>query len=275
MLRRVNPEAPVRVLLVHGAGGHSAALWPIASLLPEDQIELAAVDMPLHGETISPNPAAVRYGDWVALLSDFVLDEDDARPLVLLGASIGGMLAHEVAARTGLSAAVVATCLLDPRDVHARAVITRFGRFGILVGPLARLLPVGLAGRRIPMSWVAALSKMSRDPGLSRLCTADPRGGGARVPLGLLTSFMTYRHVPPERMTTPVTLTHPAKDAWTPVKVSMRWLSRIAAPAELIMLRECGHFPIEDPGLEDLIRTVERVACRARQTGDGQRVDPC
>lgn len=30
VLRRVNPDAPVRVLLVHGAGGHSAALWPIA-----------------------------------------------------------------------------------------------------------------------------------------------------------------------------------------------------------------------------------------------------
>lgn len=274
VLRRVNSDAPVRVLLVHGAGGHSAALWPVASLLPEDQVELAAVDMPLYGETISPDPAAVRYEDWVSLLCDFVRDEDDGRPLVLLGASIGGMLAYEVAALTGLSAAVVATCLLDPRDAHARAVITRFGPIGILGGPLARLLPGGLAGRRVPMSWVAALSKMSRDPRLSRLCTADPRGGGATVPLGFLTSFMTYRHAPPERMTTPVTLAHPAKDAWTPVEVSTRWLSRIAAPAELVMLRECGHFPIEDPGLADLVRGVERVAWHAQHADVGQIFKP-
>ena len=113
------------------------------------------------------------------------------------------------------------------------------------------------------MSWVAALSKMSRDPGLSRLCAADPRGGGTKVPLGFLTSYMTYCHVPPEEMQTAVTLAHPAKDAWTPVELSTRWLSRIAAPAELVMLRECGHFPIEDPGLADLVNAVERVSRRA------------
>lgn len=268
VLRRDNPNAPVRVLLVHGAGGHSAALWPVASLLPHDQVELAAVDLPLYGGTISPDPGAVRYQDWVELLCEFVLSEDDDRPLVLLGASIGGMLAYEVAARTGLPAAVVATCLLDPRDPHARAVITRFGPLGVLGGPLARLLPDRFAGRRIPMFWVAALSKMSRDSGLSRMCTADLRGGGAKVPLGFLTSFMTYRHVPPEEMQTPVTLAHPAKDVWTPVEISTRWLSRIAAPAELVMLRECGHFPIEDPGLADLVNAVERVS-RSAQNADG------
>lgn len=118
------------------------------------------------------------------------------------------------------------------------------------------------------MSWVAALSKMSRNPGLSQLCTADLRGGGAEVPLGFLTSFMTYRHVPPQEMRIPVTLAHPARDAWTPVEISTRWLSRIAAPAELVMLRECGHFPIEDPGLADLVSAVERVARRV-QPADG------
>ncbi|MFP7761642.1 alpha/beta fold hydrolase [Marisediminicola sp. LYQ85] len=270
VLRRKNADASVRVLLVHGAGGHSAALWPIASLLPKDQAELIAVDMPLYGETVSTDPSAVRYQDWVALLCAFVDSEDDGRPLVLLGASIGGMLAYEVAARAG-AAAVVATSLLDPRDRHARAVITRFGALGILGGALAGLLPGRLAGRQIPISWVAALSKMSRDPGLSRLCTADSRGGGARVPLGFLTSFMTYRHTPPEEMQIPVTLAHPAKDDWTPVGISLRWLSRIAAPADLVMLRESGHFPIEDPGLADLVGAVERVVQRVN---DGQTAKP-
>lgn len=205
----------MRVLLAHGAGGHSAALWPIASLLPDDQVELAAVDLPLYGRTVSPDPAAVRYQDWVALLCEFVLSEDDDRPLLLLGASIGGILAYEVAARTGRPVAMVATRLIDPRNRHARAVITRFGQLGILCGLLARFLPKRFAGRIIPMPWVAALSKMSRDPALSRLCATDLRGGGTKVPLGFLTSFMTYRHVPPEEMQTPVTLAHPAKDAWT------------------------------------------------------------
>ena len=265
VLRRPNPDAPVRLLMVHGAGAHSAALWPIASLLPADQVDLAAVDLPLYGRTRSPDPAAVRYPDWVALLREFVLAEDDGRPVVLLGASIGGMLAYEVAARTERVAAVVATALLDPRDPRVRAVVTRFGPLGVLGGVAARLLPPRLAGRRVPMAWVAALSKMSRAPALSRLCAADERGGGARVPLGFLTSFLTYRHAPPERMRVPVTLTHPAKDAWTPAEISTRWLRRIAAPADLVMLRECGHFPIEEPGLGDLVATVERVSRRVGQ----------
>lgn len=138
VLRRSNPEAAARVIVVHGAGGHSGALWPIASLLPENQVELAAVDLPLYGRTVSPDPGAVRYADWVALLCDFVTDEDDGRPLVLLGASIGGMLAYEVAARTGRCAAVVATCLLDPRDFRVRSAMTRFGPLAGIAGPLAR-----------------------------------------------------------------------------------------------------------------------------------------
>lgn len=271
VLRRRNPQfqAPVRLLLVHGAGGHSGALWPIASLLSGNQVELAAVDMPLYGQTRSPDPAGVRYQDWVEMLCDFVAAEDDGRPLVLLGASIGGMLAYEVAATTGRASEVAATCLLDPRDWRARAVMTRFGPAGILGGTLGRLVRGPAARRRIPMSHVAALSKMSRDPGLSRLCAEDPRGGGVKVPLGFLTSYLNYRHTQPEGMQTPVTLVHPAKDAWTPVAISTRWLSRIAAPAELIMLRECGHFPVEVPGIGDLVAAVERVAKRAERALEG------
>lgn len=260
MMRRRNPEAAARVVLIHGAGGHSAALWPIASLISPEQVELAAVDLPLYGETTTADPSAVRYGDWVDLLCDLVDAEKDGRPLILLGASLGGMLAYEAAARTGLASAVIATCLLDPRAVTARVVMTRFGPFGALGGLLSHL-PLGIAAdQRIPMAWVAALSKMSRDPELSQLCAEDIRGGGVRVPIGFLASYMTYRHTPPEQMRTPVTLTHPAMDSWTPAEVSVRWLRRIAAPAELVMLRECGHFPIEEPGLTELIRTVERIA---------------
>ncbi|MFL0431317.1 alpha/beta fold hydrolase [Kocuria palustris] len=111
---------------------------------------------------------------------------------------------------------------------------------------------------------VAALSSGTTDSATERYTIMrGSTGGGAEVPLGFLTSFMTYRHVPPQKMRIPVTLAHPARDAWTPVEISTRWLSRIAAPAELVMLRECGHFPIEDPGLADLVQAVERVARRA------------
>lgn len=263
-LRRPSPDAPVRVLVIHGAGAHSAALWPIASLLPRELAELTAVDLPLYGRTITSDRADVRYADWIAMLGDLIAADTDPRPLILLGASIGGMLSYEVAATSDQVSAVVATCLLDPRDRRSRAVMTRFGPLGMMSGALAWLLPRRLAARCVPMSKIAALSKMSRNAALSRLCGQDPRGGAAPAPLGFLSSFMTYRHTQPEDMQVPVTLAHPAMDGWTPVEISTRWLSRIGAPASLVMLRQSGHFPVEDPGLDDLIDTLTAVIHRSQ-----------
>ncbi len=110
------------------------------------------------------------------------------------------------------------------------------------------------------MNWVANFKKMSRNPDLSRLCANDPLGGGARVPLGFLKSYLNHRHSPPETMTAPVTLLHPSEDAWTPVELSARFFHRIPSAGDLVMLRECGHFPIEEPGLGDLVDAVLKLA---------------
>lgn len=252
VVKASRPNAVARVIVVHGAGGHSGALWPLAALLTEQGVDVTAIDLPLYGRTVSPRPEAVRYADWVRLLRDFVAAEHDDRPLILFGASIGGMLAYEVAAASPAVAAVAATCLLDPRDWRARARMTRFGPLGLLAGPLSALARGPLANAMIPMRWVANLSKMSRNPELSRMCATDPLGGGASVPLGFLASYLRYRHVAPESMTVPVLLVHPELDAWTPVEISARVLRRTAAPTRLVLLRGCGHFPIEEPGLADL-----------------------
>lgn len=248
------------MLVIHGAGGHSGALWPLAAQLAEGGLDIAAVDLPLYGKTVSPRRESVRYDEWVHLLVELVEAEHDGRPLILLGASIGGLLAYEVAARTPRVSRVAATCLLDPRDWKARARMTRFGPLGILGGPLSHLARGRLAATMIPMSAVAKFSKMSRDRALSKLCATDPLGGGARVPLGFLHSYMQYRHTPPESMRTPVTLLHPALDGWTPVELSMRVFCRLASPDKVVMLRECGHFPIEEPGVTDLVAAVLELA---------------
>ncbi len=235
----------------------------MAALLAERGLDIAAVDLPLYGRTTSPDAGAVRYDDWVRLLVDLVDAEHDGRPLILLGASIGGMLAYEVAARSSRVAAIAATCLVDPRDWRARAHMTRFGPLGILAGPLSAMSRGWAAAAMVPVSWVAKLSKMSRNPGLSELCAADPSGGGARVPIGFLASYMRYRHASPESMRTPVVLLHPSLDAWTPVELSMHVLRRLAAPGKVVMLRNCGHFPVEEPGITDLVTAVVELAARS------------
>ena len=64
-----------------------------------------------------------------------------------------------------------------------------------------------------------------------------------------------------------MTLLHPGRDAWTPIGLSARVLSRAAGPAELVVLRECGHFPIEDPGITDLVDAVAGLARRLGSQG--------
>lgn len=272
--RARRPTAPVRLLVVHGAGGYSEALWPLAALTAAAGLDVAAPDLPLYGSTTTPDPQGIRYQDWVRLLVDLVAAEDDGRPLLLLGASMGGMLAHEVAARSGRVHAVAATCLLDPRDRRVRARLTRFGPAGAHAGPLLTLA-ARVAGRRtVPMRWVADMARMSRDPGLSALCARDRRGGGARVPVGFLASFLAYRHTPPEAASTPVLLVHPSHDDWTPPELSLRFLARSAAPSQVVLLRQGGHFPVEEPALTDLMTAITDLAARAARGHDLPRVSP-
>ncbi|MGE2832418.1 alpha/beta hydrolase [Mycobacterium sp. SMC-4] len=253
--RAVVPDAAARVMVIHGGGGYSGALWPLAAVAAGEGVDVLAPDLPLYGDTEVADPAGIRYDDWVELLCELVRAERaaDPRPLILFGASMGGMLAYEVAARTGEAAAVVVTCLLDMTDPAARGAATRIGWLGRPAPGVLRALRPVLGRVRVPIPWLADMNNMSRDPRLSRLCASDPRGGGVSVPLGFLSSWMAFRHTAAESYTAaPVTLVAPAADAWTPPELSIRLLQRISAPTDLVLLENCGHFPIEEPGLTQL-----------------------
>ncbi|MEU1954641.1 alpha/beta hydrolase [Nocardia rhamnosiphila] len=258
--RLVRADAPVRMLLVHGAGGHAAAMWPFAVLAAGQGFEVVVPDLPGYGRTRVPARRGVRYQDWVDCLTDLVRAEHaaDPRPLVLLGASMGGMLAYEAAARTGLAAAVVATCLIDPRLPPVRSAIARhpwLGRHG------ARLLFPAVDNLMVPIRWMANMRAMSDNSALTRLVSTDPLGGGVRIPLGFLRTYLTsVPHVEPENFTTcPVWLVHPGADTWTPPSSSAQFFERIAAPKKLTVLAGAGHYPIETPGIHELTRALAEL----------------
>ncbi|AXB48237.1 alpha/beta hydrolase [Amycolatopsis albispora] len=257
--RATDPDAPVRVLVIHGAGGYSGALWPFAGIAAGAAAEVLAPDLPLYGDTVEPHPGRVRYETWLDLLCDLVTAERraDDRPLVLLGASMGGMLAYEVAARTRQVDAVVATCLLDPSAPAARRAAARFSATGRFAPALLGALDRVASERLLPIRWLVDMNNMSNNPALSRLCATDPRGGGTRVPIGFLASFLAFRPTAPETFdAAPVTLVHPAEDRWTPAELSLRFLDRIQAPTTRVLLGGCGHYPVEEPGITQLAQAL-------------------
>lgn len=118
-------------------------------------------------------------------------------------------------------------------------------------GPIARI-PVRI-------SWIADLKRMGRDPRLGRLCAKDARGGGAWVPLGFLASYMQHPHSKARTALLPVHLMHPELDEWTPVELSESTLRTLPGTTTSRPLRGCGHFPLEDPGLQDFVNGLEEV----------------
>jgi alpha-beta hydrolase superfamily lysophospholipase len=270
--RIVQPGADVRMLLVHGGGGHAAALWPFAVLAAEHGFDVVVPDLPGYGRTHVRPGRRIDYSDWVDCLTDLIRVEldNDPRPLVVFGASMGGMLAYDAVGRSGRAAALVATCLLDPRSPTVRAAITRYRWLG-RVGP--SLLGSALDRVRVPMRWIAKMGAMSNVPELVRLVVSDPYGGRVSMPLGFLRTFLTSQPgIEPEKFTAcPVWLVHPGADAWTPLPLSESFFERIAAPKTQVTLDNAGHYPVEAPGIYQLVNALDDI----REEVRARHIDLC
>ncbi len=256
-------DAPARVVVLHGAGGHSAALWPYAGLLADRyDVRVVVPDLPGYGATRVPRRSGVRYGDWVALVSELLRAQrsDHEGPLVVVGASMGGMLAYDAATRTGLADHVVATCLLDPRDPVARAHIGRWAWQGRLARPALRLAAGPLAAATVPLRWLVDMRAIANDPALVELVLRDRCGGGTSLPLGFLRSYLESAPAvePDEATNGTLVLAHPTDDRWTPVEVSLRFFRRLAVKAEHVPLESAGHFPVEERAVGQLVDVFAR-----------------
>ncbi|NLT31759.1 MAG: alpha/beta fold hydrolase [Propionibacterium sp.] len=266
------PAAPVRILLVHGAGGNAAAMWPLAAQLAALGAQVTVPDLPGYGRTLSRQPGRIRFRHWGDMLADLVAKEEDDRPLILIGASIGGLLALDTATRTGAADAVIATALLDPSDPQVRAATLRTNWLATL-GPTLLAATAGpFAGRRIPLRWVSRMGRISNEPELLAELLSDTRGAGNTASLGWMRSFLKSRpHTPAEQVDVPVVLVHGVRDRWTPMDLSVKYLRRIPAPTAVVPLVDSGHFPADEAGLATLINSVALVVDAAATAAPDHR----
>lgn len=264
--RHPAPSDPTATIVVlHGGGGHGRMLAPLGVLAQHLGAEAWAPDLPGYGHTVVPDRRAVRYEDWVVAVEQLAAKVAvPGRPLVLVGASMGGRLALDASHRLGpgVIQAVVATCLLDPRRADAAAVVAKHDfliRFGL---PLLRASRRLTDRRLVPIRWLAPIDNIANDPDLARTCGTDPLGAGVSVPLGFLRSWLDHDpgYEPGTFQACPVVLAHPGDDRWTPLHVSQSFLDEMKrVPTELVLLEGCGHFPVEPGAAPGFRRALEHA----------------
>ncbi|KAA8648393.1 hypothetical protein EYZ11_000353 [Aspergillus tanneri] len=258
-----NPTAKVRVIFHHGVGTNGRQMSMILGVpLHAAGFELVAIDMPGYGCTQTARGTTVSYDDWVHIANDFIDSEleRDPRPIVLYGLSAGGMLTYHVAALNKKVKGIIGMTFLDQRiqqvrDETARNVL--ISRIGI---PLARLCDIPLLrSLSIPMWLASKMSTLVNNPDALKVCLADRSSAGSWATMHFLSTYASFQPAlePEDFDVCPILLTQPADDKWTPLHLSELVLSRVKkVPVETVELENAGHYPLEDPGLQQMAEAI-------------------
>src|SRR5260221_10187611 len=227
------PGSRIKVIVLHGAGAYGRVMAPAAVLAQRYGYDTVAPDLPGYGLTRVPRKR-MTYPLWIDCVCDLIDAElaRDARPIVLFGVSLGGLLAYQVAARSRRVIGLVATTLADPRDRAVRRGFARHPLLGTgglwLLGKLARITD----GLPLPMAYMSKMHRISNRPELSALVKSDRLGGGSWVPPRFLRTLMTTAPaIEPESFDVcPVLLPHPGDARVTGIALSRPVFGRPAAP---------------------------------------------
>ncbi|WP_034671807.1 alpha/beta hydrolase [Ectobacillus panaciterrae] len=260
-------HSKIKVILIHGAGGNGRLLAPYAMMLQQHGYEVVSPDLPPYGLSYSESAKFTDYSLWIQILSDFIQYEiqRDGKPIVLLGTSIGGMLAYHTAVKSKQIKGLIATTFIDTRSQKVRdqlAPNTFTSRFGKI---LMDLLSFGLDPLRIPITAVSRMHLITNNSDLTKLIMNDPHAAGIKIPLRLLRTFLNFKpEVEPEHFNIcPVLLIHPEIDPMTPFSISEPFFNRLACEKKCVILEGAGHFPIEQPGMNQMkkyvIKFLERL----------------
>jgi pimeloyl-ACP methyl ester carboxylesterase len=248
-------QAQGKIILLHGIGGYGRFLLPIGLRTAQLGYSVVAPDLPGYGLT-KRSLSELQYSDWIHCVSDLIDHEHrrDGLPIFLFGLSAGGMLAYQSACKQPhLVQGVAATCLLDFRDEQVRKTVSRYPWMGNLGYDALHRFSWLLDPILFPMKYVTKTQFMSNQEAFNSLVLSDRLGGANRVPARFLRTLLSQTpEIEPENFNIPLLLVHPEKDRWTPLALSEVFFNRLAGSKKLQILENCGHAPLEEPGILQL-----------------------
>ncbi|MDH3831294.1 MAG: alpha/beta hydrolase [Chromatiales bacterium] len=255
--RFANPDATHKVILLHGVGTNSRLLNLIAGApLARAGFEVVAADMPFYGMTDN-RETRISWDDWVEIGAELVRSEidKDGKPVVLYGLSAGGMLAYNIAAATRKVSGIMGMCFIDGGSPLARRRMSDRPNMDEISFKMLPLLPAALIGRiRVPMKHLVKMKALVNDGQALKILLRDKCSAGASVSLEFVNSMI--QHQPAIAFEDfdlcPIILLQPGEDRWTPFSVTEPFWERVSAPKQMVTLGKASHYPIEQPGLDQM-----------------------
>ena len=219
------------VLLLHGYAEHIGRYDHVVSALTTAAYAVYGLDHHGHGRSAGRRSSCRRFDDYVddaETLLDRVLTGDPARPVVLYGHSMGGLIATRLALRrqddlAGLIATSAAYRVGDDTSPIAKA----------LAPVIARLLP------DLPVVAPTPVDILSRDPAIGARFAADPLCYQGRTRAGLGYAMLTAGQETRARaaeLTLPLLIMHGAADQLTSPAGSQEVHARAQSPAKTLRL---------------------------------------
>ena len=105
---------------------------------------------------------------------------------------------------------------------------------------------------------VFKIDLMSRNSAFSKVFIEDKLAGGTKLTMRFLRTFSDYN--PKIEFTgfdlCPVLMIHPEKDEWTPYHLSKKNYVKIKGQKQAYLLSECGHAPVEKPGIFEMEKHI-------------------
>jgi len=244
----------IKILLIHGGGGNGRLLSPIGAAMSARGYECVAPDLPGFGLTEINKPNS--YDTWVDLVVALIEKEfeKDQKPVLLCGISLGGMLSYHAACKSERVAGLMVSSLADTTKKEVQIQLSRNNFMGKTSYKLLKNLSRVTDTIKVPIKLTTKMWAMANNQDFVKLLKKDKVGSGSWVYLKFFrTLFEANPTIQPEEFDKcPLLFFQPERDFIIPWNISEPFYNRLKCKKSVIFLENCGHIPLEEPGIEQL-----------------------